>query len=344
MAASFDYKKRLGAGYFGEVWHAIDTGLGCEIALKCIPKEKIINTKNFYQEAQTLKTAEHPNIIAVKETGQLHDGQIYVVMEYLRNGSLEDEAQGAYIKLSRAKKLMIDVLRGLSHSHKQGIVHRDIKPANIMIGDTNEGKLSDFGLAIPDITTLNISYLKKYQYLLHLAPEVSKFEEYTSLSDIYACGATFYRLVNGDNYLPRIPVNDARSLALQGKFPDRSKYRKFIPRNVRKIVNRALSVNPAERFQTADEMRHAIEQVNIRVEWEESLISNGMLWRGQDDTFSYEVRFTEGKGKLWSIETRRGKNTDKLRRITILCHKDIAKGKANSTVSRILQNFVTGKK
>ncbi len=303
MAASFDFKKRLGAGYFGEVWHAIDTGLNCEVALKCIPQDKVINKKNFYQEAQTLKAAEHPNIISVTETGQFSDGQVYVVMEYLKNGSLEDEAQGAYIKLSRAKRLMIDLLRGLNHAHSQGIVHRDIKPANIMIGDFNEGKLSDFGLAIPDISTLDISYLKKYQYILHLAPEVSTFEKYTILSDIYACGATFYRLINGDNFLPRIPVNYARELALAGKFPDRSKYRKFIPRNVRVVINRALNVNPKDRFQSADEMRHAIEQLILNIDWEEFLLpNNGTVWRGQDSVFFYEVQLTLEGEKLWSIE------------------------------------------
>lgn len=238
---------------------------------------------------------------------------------------------------------MIDILRGLGHSHNQGIVHRDIKPANIMIGNAYEGKLSDFGLAIPDISTLDIAYLKKYQYILHLAPEVNKFEDYTKLSDIYACGATFYRLVNGDNFLPRIPVNDARSLALQGKFPDRSKYRSYIPRNVRMVINRALKVNPAERFQSADEMRHAIEQLNIRVDSEESILSNGMLWAGQDVTFFYEVRIIQEKGKPWSVETRRGKSQNNLRRVTSLCLENLTKAKANVACCRILQNITTGK-
>ena len=65
MAPSFDFKKRLGSGYFGEVWLAVDTGLNYECALKCIPPDKVINKDNFYQEAQVLKAAEHPNIIKV---------------------------------------------------------------------------------------------------------------------------------------------------------------------------------------------------------------------------------------------------------------------------------------
>ena len=97
MTVSFDFKKRLGSGYFGEVWHAIDTGLNAECALKCIPKDKVINQANFFQEAQVLKTAEHANIVSVKDTGELTDGRIYVAMEYLRKGSLEDEASGGCI-------------------------------------------------------------------------------------------------------------------------------------------------------------------------------------------------------------------------------------------------------
>jgi serine/threonine protein kinase len=81
MAVSFDFKKRLGSGYFGEVWLAIDVGLNASCALKCISPDKIINKDNFFQEAQVLKMAEHPNIVQVKETGRLDDGRIYVAMD-----------------------------------------------------------------------------------------------------------------------------------------------------------------------------------------------------------------------------------------------------------------------
>ena len=182
MATSFDFKKRLGSGYFGEVWLAVDTGLNYECALKCIPPDKVINKDNFYQEAQVLKAAEHPNIIKVTETGELNDKRIYVVMEYLKHGSIEDESAGAYVHLSRARRLMVDILRGLEYAHSKNIIHRDIKPANILVGNSGEGVLSDFGLAFQDIATVDLTAVKQYQYLLHLGPEVKKFKDYSKLS------------------------------------------------------------------------------------------------------------------------------------------------------------------
>ena len=343
MAIGFDFKRRLGNGHFGEVWYAIDLGLNCECAVKCIPPEKVINKKNFYQEAQILKAAEHDNIVAVRETGQFSDKRIYVVMEYLQNGSLEDEAQGGYIPLSRAKRLMIDVLRGLEHAHSKKIVHRDIKPANILIGNRNEGKLSDFGLALPDISSLDLSALKGYQYLLHLAPEVNVFKEHTVLADIYSCGITLYRLVNGDSYLPVIKPHEAKNLAKRGEFPDRKHYRGFIPSSIKKIINKAMSVNPAERFSSAQKMRRAIEKVQIAVDWKEDLLSNGKKWYCILNANSIELERCRQSDDNWSVVLRKGKTGKKLKRVTSFCMENLSEKQAMRAAYRILQRFVNGK-
>ena len=218
MAVSFERLQRLGSGHFGEVWLARDTGLDALRALKLIPKARLFNPKNFFQEAQVLKIAEHPNVVHVEETGELDDGSVYVAMEYLRSGSLEDEAKGSYLPLTRVKKLICDMLRGLDHAHHKNILHRDIKPANILVGDAGEGKLSDFGLALPvgvNVTKLGI---KDYKYILHLAPEVAGGGAHSAASDVYACGVTLYRLVNGDSFFTVPPGADIEHLAALGKF------------------------------------------------------------------------------------------------------------------------------
>ena len=343
MANLFDFKKRLGSGYFGEVWLVVDTGLNTECALKCVPPAKVINQANLFQEAQILKAAEHANIVQVKETGTLNDGRVYIAMEYLSRGSLEDEASGAYIHISRAKKIMVDVLRGLEYAHSKGIVHRDIKPANILIGNALEGKLSDFGLALPNISSLDLSSIKQqYQYWMHLAPEVDQFENYTHLSDIYACGITLYRLVNGDNILPQLPFMEMREKTRKGTFPDRKRYREFIPRSLKLVINRALNLNLNKRYQSAEKMRHALEQVGVYANWNEETLSNGKRWRTSINHVCHEVRRVRQQGNRWKIEARKGKSKYNLRRIRRLCFENLNKKDAERLTKCVLQDFVTG--
>jgi len=341
--ATFEFVKRLGSGYFGEVWLVHDLGLDASFALKVIPPDKVINPDNFYQEAQTLKAAEHPNVIHVFETGETTDGKIYVKMEYLKNGSLEDEASGAYVALTRVKKLMIDILRGLEYAHSKSIIHRDIKPANILIGDAKEGKLSDFGLALPDIKKIDVSTLKKYQYWMHLAPEVDKIADYNFLSDIYSCGMTLYRMVNGDTFLPTLLPADLRVKIKAGKFPDRTSYREFIPISLKRVINKALNVKPSERFQSAVAMRHALEQVPLGINWTENLLSNGIRWRTSHNHEVIEVARIKNKKGSWNVETKKGKNLTELRRINRLCVEGGTLIHAVQFTKQVLHDFVTGK-
>jgi len=343
MAATFEFIKRLGSGYFGEVWKVKDTGLNSIFALKLIPPEKVINPSNFYQEAQTLKAAEHDNIVEVYETGEMADGRIYVKMEFLNSGSLEDEASGAYVPLSRAKKLMIDLLRGLEHAHSKKILHRDIKPANILIGNSGEGKLSDFGLALPDIKKVDVSVLKKYQYWMHLAPEVTTLADYNYLSDIYSCGITLYRLVNGDSFLLPLSISELRIQAMDGEFPNRKMYRDFIPIPLKKLINRALSVDPKDRFESAEKMRHALEKLCLEHNWVENQLSNGYRWRSSQSGKLIQLLKTENSDGSWNIELSQGKNKSSLRRINAKCQKKITKKEADKIGRRVLQDYVLGK-
>ena len=338
MAVSFDFRQRLGSGYFGEVWYAIDTGLDCPRAVKCIPQSKITNPNNFYQEAQTIKAAEHPNIVTVYETGELDDGRIYVAMEYLPAGSLEDEAKGGYVKLSRAKRLMSDVLRGLHHAHEVGIVHRDIKPANVMIGSKNEGKLSDFGLALPYLGKFDFSSLKEYQYLLHLAPEVQDPRDYSIQADIYAAGVTLYRLVNGDSYLPSIELRDARKLAMKGLYPDRKRHRGFVSRSMRRLISKAIDVDPAKRFSSADAMRHALEQVSTEMDWDETTLASGKRWNGEKPNRRISVERVQQPNGRWSVVVKKGRT--QLRKDNGLSEANMTESQARRHAYGLLQKFV----
>jgi serine/threonine protein kinase len=238
---------------------------------------------------------------------------------------------------------MIDVLRGLEHAHQQRILHRDIKPANILIGNSKEGKLSDFGLALPDFSTLNLAFIKtNYQYLLHLAPEVNKFTDYTKFSDIYACGVTFYRLINGDSFLPSIDPTDIRQAIKDAKYPDRTRYRDFVPNNLRRFTNKAMNPDVSKRFKSAEEMRHSLEQIELISNWNENVLPNGMYWSTSGKLGVITVEKTENCG-LWTILAKKGKHRGPLKRITKYCKKKINRKEADSLTKEILQKVVQNK-
>jgi serine/threonine protein kinase len=343
MATTFDMKERLGSGHFGEVWRVVDVALNTVRALKLIPPTRVLNPNNIFQEAQVLKSAEHPNVVRVEETGTMDDGRIYIAMEFLPKGSLEDEARGAYVELTRAHRIMIDALRGLQHAHDKGILHRDIKPANIMVGYSNEGKLSDFGLAIPAGIDFQELGVKDYAYVIHLAPEVIRNRNYSVQSDIYAAGITLYRLVNGDAYLPAVDPLTRRQAILDGDYPDRTRYREFIPRPLRAFINRAMNPAPSRRFKSADEMRHALERITLRMNWCESLIPNGTRWVCGWDGRCYEVTLSVRKGETWFVEYRKGDSKQNLRRVNELCGNAMSKVGAERLTRRILQDHVLGR-
>ena len=342
MAVNFDLQKRLGSGYFGEVWLARETGLDTDRAVKLIPPDKVLNQQNFFHEAQLLKAAEHPNVVQVFDAGTMADGRVYVAMEYLKKGSLEDEASGAYVPLTRAGRIMVDTLRGLEYAHSQGILHRDIKPANILVGPTSEGKLSDFGLALPiDVDPKSIG-IKGYIYAIHLAPEVHGGGPYDVLSEIYSCGITLYRLVNGDSYLPP-PSPDLAASVQNGEFPDRTSYREFVPRPVRLVVNRAMHVDPTKRYQSPADLRHALERLELNMNWNETVLSQGKRWSAGWDHRTIEVERIQVIGKGWSVSLKKGPYRKKLRRLSQYCHEGLPKDKAEKISRRILQDFVLGK-
>jgi len=343
MAVGFDFKERLGAGYFGEVWLAIDVGLGIERAVKLIHPSRVINPSNFFQEAQILKEVEHPNVVKVKETGTLDDGRIYVAMEYLSKGSLEDEAKGAYVDLTRAKRVMIDILRGLEHAHRHGILHRDIKPGNMLIGSNLEAKLSDFGLAVPADIDLKSIGIKDYNYILHQAPEVRQTGRHSKQADIYACGVTLYRLVNGDSYLPSVPLTDIPALIANGEYPDRRRYREFVTRPLRGLINKAMHVAPDRRYQSAERLRHALEQIVIEKNWIERSLPNGIEWICSWGHVCYEVTRQKEPDDSWVVTVRKGASRAKLRRITRLCAERLTRTKAEQMTRRVLQDFVLGR-
>ena len=238
---------------------------------------------------------KHENVIEITDAGTTEDGELYIAMEYYPEGSISDKTKGGIVPLIYALKLSADICRGLEYAHALGYIHRDIKPANIIIDNQGNARLSDFGLA----TKVKLDgTASPYGYLGHLAPEVITDDFTDARTDIYALGVTMYRMVNGDAYLPMtIDPDDLLEMIKEGTFPNRNHYRPFIPTAIRTIINKALSLNPDDRFQNASDLRHAFERITLHASWLPRTVPNGTEWTCQVGNIEYLAQaMRQGKG------------------------------------------------
>jgi eukaryotic-like serine/threonine-protein kinase len=281
----------------------------------------------------------HENIVRVEDAGTNPDGTLYIAMEYLPQGSLETRYHGGPAPLLRSRKFLCDVCWGLQYAHQKGFIHRDIKPANVLVGLKGEGKLSDFGLAA---RTPRGDVASPYGYLTHLAPDVFQSGVTTMLTDIYALGVTAYRLINGDSFLPTLDTEDELiDLVIQGKYPDRTRYRPYIPRQLRSVINRALSVDPNNRYQSATHFRLALEKVSLKCDWSWKLTRGTVTYRTRFDGTKITTTVRRNLNDRFDITTTKTTKAGVTRRISKDSAADLAMKDMKVLIHKILARYVS---
>lgn len=299
----YEVKRRLGGGEFSDVFLVRDTALDADIALKVLKETDPDLLLPQLEEAKNLYKCRNKHIVHVNGASIQNVGgnrKVVIDMEYVQGGSLEDRMKDNFVTAHEALKHIRDILFGLKHAH-QYVLHRDIKPGNIMLGN-NCSKLSDFGLS----TAKGINKVgSRDGYIPHYAPEVFTKNETTILTDIYSVGITFFRIIcniNKDSW--KLIKRDKKKLTEKiknGKLIKSVGYSPHVPRQIRRIINKACNLEPDKRFQTADEMRQSIDGLKLNINWRK-LDNNS--WEGKDQRSStYEIHLSKRR-KYW-IEVRK---------------------------------------
>ncbi|MFJ4567791.1 Stk1 family PASTA domain-containing Ser/Thr kinase [Streptomyces caelestis] len=258
----------LGRGGMAEVYHAHDTRLGRQVAVKTLRADLARDPSfqaRFRREAQSAASLNHPAIVAVYDTGEDYiDGVSipYIVMEYVEGSTLRELLHsGRKLLPERSMEMTIGILQGLEYAHRNGIVHRDIKPANVMLTRNGQVKVMDFGIAraMGDsgmTMTQTAAVIGTAQYL---SPEQAKGEQVDARSDLYSTGCLLYELLT---VRPPFVGDSPVAVAYQHVREEPQAPSVFDPEitpEMDAIVLKALVKDPDYRYQSADEMRADIE-------------------------------------------------------------------------------------
>ncbi|MCL4261468.1 MAG: ABC transporter substrate-binding protein, partial [Anaerolineales bacterium] len=249
------------------VYKAYDTRLESDVAVKVIRIERLAPEilqramKRFEREAKSLAQLTHPNLVKVLDFGE-YEGQPYLVMPYLPGGTLKQKMRGQPMHWQEAARLLIPIARALDYAHKRGLIHRDVKPSNILITESGEPMLTDFGVAkiIDEEATVDLTGTSAAVGTPeYMAPEQATSKNIDHRADIYALGIVFYEMVTG-----RRPFQADTPLAVLFKhasesLPRPTQFVSNLPESVEKILLKALAKKPEDRYQNAGEMAQAME-------------------------------------------------------------------------------------
>jgi len=302
--------EQLGEGGMAVVYKAFDTRLETEVAVKVIRTESLPqNTvtralKRFEREAKSLAKLNHLNIAKVMDYGEFEE-QPYLVMPYLQGGTLKEKLQGKAMGWQEAAEMLIPIAKALGYAHQRGMIHRDIKPANILITETGEPLLTDFGVAkiIDDEATMDLTgthaTVGTPEYM---APEQVTAKTVDHRADIYALGVVFYEMVTG-----RKPFQADTPMAVLFKhasdpLPRPTQFVPKLPRDVENILLKALAKDPKNRYQSMGEFVVTLENL---VQGKTSVYTKVTLKRSQQKKISREKNFSTKfpflKRYLWFI-------------------------------------------
>jgi serine/threonine protein kinase len=270
----YEIQSALGAGGMGEVYRARDTRLQRDVALKILPESfarEGDRLHRFEQEARAVAALNHPNILAIFDTGQ-QNGSPYLVSELLEGETLRTILDGGVLPQRKTIEYGVQIAQGLAAAHEKGIVHRDLKPENVFVTKDGRVKILDFGLAklaqkaaVSDGVTLTSSHTAAGMVMgtaSYMAPEQVRGELADPRTDIFAFGAVLYEMASGKRAFRRETTAETMTAVLKEDPPELSDPVHPVSPAMDRIVRRCLEKSPEQRFQSAKDLSFALSALS----------------------------------------------------------------------------------
>ena len=245
---------KLGEGGMGVVYKARDTRLGRLVALKFLPPERMADPdrkRRFMREARAASALNHPNILTIYDIAEEGGGD-FIAMEYVSGRTLSQLTEGKPLAVKEALGYAVQIADALIAAHRAGIIHRDLKPGNVMVTDDGRAKVLDFGLA--KLAELGLAGAESTLTLVagtpaDMAPEQAEGHPVDLRSDIYSFGAVLYEMLAGRRAFAGFGREEPPPLSA-------------VSPGLQQLVARCLRRDPAERYQSAAELKTALEEAS----------------------------------------------------------------------------------
>ncbi len=267
-------RETLGSGGMADVYLAHDDVLDRPLALKIL-SGRYANDEEFVErfrrEARNAASLSHPNIVSIYDRGETGDGTYYIAMEYLPGGTLKDRLnKRGPLPARTAAAVALQIAEALRCAHDSGVVHRDIKPHNILITESGDIKVTDFGIAraaSSSTMTRTGSILGTAHYL---SPEQAMGEPVRPASDLYSLGVVLYEMLTGElPYDAETPIGIAMK-HVNGHLRPPIEVDPSIPAGINAVVMRLLARDPEDRYASASTLIADLERVSAGLEPEDA--------------------------------------------------------------------------
>jgi Tol biopolymer transport system component len=272
----YEIVSQLGQGGMGVVFHARDSRLERDVAVKVLPRNLAEDEDalgRFEREAKAVAALSHPNILAIHDFGT-EEGTVYAAMELLRGETLRHRLADGALPASKAVEFALQIVHGLAAAHDAGIIHRDLKPENIFLPGGGAGtlKILDFGLARKepvaaeggDLPTVSLSTEpgRVMGTVGYMAPEQVRGRDVDSRTDIFAFGAVLYEMLTGKKAFHGDSPVETLNAILKEDPPSLFDSTRGVSPGLERLVRRCLEKRPEDRPRTAHDLAIALEAIS----------------------------------------------------------------------------------